>query len=117
MDTIFTLIAFMAAATLIFFVIKLWREHFRQIDKEGYPYQISFNHLDKVPDLASHDDLKAYLSVVKQDGSAYIVNSKLNDNKLRELLLGTYQLSTDQVSVTPVRQDYFWILLRMVTGA
>lgn len=66
-------------------------------------YAITFDKLSEIPNLASNEEVMSHIAIKQQNAESYVVESDINDAKLKELIQTAFDLKTGQVFVTSRR--------------
>ena len=99
-DFILSLLFSLFIFCLLYFPVKGMLTVNRKI---GYNYAIRFKDSEDIPDLENDSGLKKVLTVVSHFGQQYTVQSKWSDQKLKEILMKKYKLSSNQVVVQSIQ--------------
>lgn len=84
---------------MVLFIIRTIRVQWWVTKNLGYIYTITFKNLETYPDLTKNTNLKDKVRFVNKTPRSYVVQSKINDAKLTEILKADYQLADNQVHV------------------
>ncbi|MFU2181111.1 hypothetical protein ACM0P9_02395 [Streptococcus pluranimalium] len=66
-------------------------------------YAITFNKLEEIPDLSSNEEVMSHIVIKQRNAESYVIESDINDTKLKELIQATFDLKAGQVFVTSRR--------------
>ncbi|AUW97524.1 hypothetical protein C0J00_03540 [Streptococcus pluranimalium] len=66
-------------------------------------YAITFSKLEEIPDLASNEEVMSHIVIKQRNAESYVIESDINDTKLKELIQTTFDLKAGQVFVTSRR--------------
>ncbi|MGG6796224.1 UNVERIFIED_CONTAM: hypothetical protein KB582_10590 [Streptococcus canis] len=66
-------------------------------------YAITFAKLSETPDLASNEEVMSHIEIKQQNTESYVVESDINDTKLKSLITSSFNLEPSQVFVTSRR--------------
>lgn len=66
-------------------------------------YAITFSKLEEIPDLASNEEVISHIVIKQRNAESYVIESDINDAKLKELIQTVFDLKPGQVFVTSRR--------------
>lgn len=94
------LVLFLVAIAAAWFGTSKYRKTYdNQGEQMGGPYIIKFSNLDKQPDILTNQKIAETIQLPHKDSKGYRVYSKVNDEKLKKLIINELGLQENQVSV------------------
>lgn len=94
------LVLFLVAIAAAWFGTSKYRKTYdSQGEQMGGPYIIKFSNLDKQPDILTNQKIAETIQLLHKDSKGYRVYSKVNDEKLKKLIINELGLQENQVSV------------------
>ena len=81
-------------------IVVLVKRAFFSDKADGYfNYFVRFEDTNSIPDIAENPNLKNKLQIISCRDGVYVVLSKINDAKIKEILMTDYHLTPRQVVV------------------
>lgn len=101
---IIVIVSILGALFLKWLFTKTFKKAYTDKDGQssGFTYIVHFKEIAEVPKFWENDSLKDKIGIISknENGKTYTVASKLNDQKLKTILMDLYALRADQISVT-----------------